>query len=115
VQEVAALQVKVHEANSRASSAETSLAATQAKEQDLVEKLARKHANQQNLQAQVCSLASQLNAALASSHQVGVCCTTIHFACLLYFPVRGMISQHTPQSSACAGCCQILCMGCSTD
>jgi len=115
VQEVAALQVKVHEANSRASGAETSLAdaqirnqalsehlsqkqaieegllaevhdlanelaAAQAKEQDLVEKLACKHANQQKLQAQVCSLASQLNGVLASSHQVGVCCTTNHFA-----------------------------------
>ncbi len=115
VQEVAALQVKVHEANSRASGAETSLAdaqtrmqdlrehlsqkqaieagllgevhdlanqlaAAHAKEQGLVEKLACKHANQQKLQAQVCSLASQLNGALASPHQVGVCCTTLHFA-----------------------------------
>jgi len=80
VQEVAALQVKVHQVNSRASGAETSLAAAQAKEQDVVEKLARKHANQEKLQAQVCSLASQLNVALASPHQVGVCCTTLHVA-----------------------------------
>ncbi len=85
VQEVAALQVKVYQANSRASGAETSLAAAQAKEQDLVEKLARKHANQEKLQAQVCSLASQLNAARASSRQVGVCCTTIGFACRFLF------------------------------
>ncbi|KAL0050731.1 hypothetical protein WJX82_005996 [Trebouxia sp. C0006] len=67
--EIAALHVNVHEANSRASGAETSLADAQAKEQDLVEKLACKHANQEKLQAQVCSLASQLNAALAASHQ----------------------------------------------
>ena len=120
VQEVAALQVEVHEANSRASGAETSLAdaqtrkqdlsehlsqkqaieagllgeihdlanqlaAAHAKEQHLVEKLACKHANQEKLQAQVCSLASQLNGALASPHQVGVCCTTLHFACRFLF------------------------------
>ncbi|KAA6419968.1 MAG: hypothetical protein FRX49_10158 [Trebouxia sp. A1-2] len=67
--EVAALQVKLHVANSRASWAETSLAAAQAKEQDLTEKLACKHANQEKLQAQVCSLALQLDGALASPHQ----------------------------------------------
>ncbi|DBA83443.1 TPA: hypothetical protein ACH3X2_006379 [Trebouxia sp. C0005] len=48
-QEVAALQVKVHRANNRASGAETSLPAAQAKEQDLVEKLACKHASQEKL------------------------------------------------------------------
>ncbi|KAA6419935.1 MAG: hypothetical protein FRX49_10125 [Trebouxia sp. A1-2] len=67
--EVAALQVKLHEANSRARWAETSLAAAQAKEQDLTAKLACKHANQEKLQAQVCSLALQLDGALASPHQ----------------------------------------------
>ncbi|KAL0018907.1 hypothetical protein WJX77_006691 [Trebouxia sp. C0004] len=45
------------------------LAAAQAEEQDLVENLACKHAKQKKLQAQVCGLASQLNAALASPHQ----------------------------------------------
>lgn len=93
VQEIAALHVNVHEANSRASGAETSLADAQAKEQDLVEKLACKHANQEKLQAQVCSLASQLNAALAASHQVGFCCTTLHFACFLSVPVHVISSQ----------------------
>ncbi len=95
MQEVAALQVKVHEANSRASGSETSLADAQAKEQDLVEELARKHANQEKLQAQVCSLASQLNAALASPHQVGFCCIWSMYR-LCASPVHMAVASHCP-------------------
>lgn len=70
VQEVAAWQVKVYEANSRASGAETSLADAQTRKQDLRDHLSQKQAIEAGLLGDIHDLASQLAAAQAKEQDL---------------------------------------------